>query len=381
MIYPDYQNSIVNLTSSILKTFKQQSKYSPLKELEDLNKSQNIILLNIDGLGYEFLRKYGKNSFLKNHCVKKLTSVFPSTTAAATTALEVGVPAQQHGLTGWFMYLKELGVVAKILPFLPRYGGISFPNDGVERNNIFTEKRIVKKINYPAFIVYPDKILDGKVNKKSKQFLGYKTLNGAFLQIKKIINSSNQKKYIYSYIDSFDSICHEYGCASQEAYQHFWKLDKKISAFIKTIKNTNSTLVITADHGLIDTEPSKVIYIQKDHPDLYNILTLPLCGEARLAYCYVHANQNKQFENYIKNKLNYCCQLYKSEVLLNKNIFGLFKPNSKLKDRIGDYVLIMKDNYIIKDFLLSEEKKYHIGNHGGMSKEEMHVPLIKIDLQ
>jgi hypothetical protein len=65
--------------------------------------------------------------------------------------------------------------------------------------------------------------------------------------------------------------------------------------------------------------------------------------------------------------------------LIKKGYFGLFRPNSRLKDRIGDYVLIMKENYIFKDEMPGEEVNYYIGNHGGVSKEEMFVPLSIID--
>ena len=63
-----------------------------------------------------------------------------------------------------------------------------------------------------------------------------------------------------------------------------------------------------------------------------------------------------------------------------KNYFGLGKPHPQLAQRIGDYVLLMKENYIIKDFLLGEEEHFSIGNHGGLSEDEMYVPLIRVDL-
>jgi hypothetical protein len=39
----------------------------------------------------------------------------------------------------------------------------------------------------------------------------------------------------------------------------------------------------------------------------------------------------------------------------------------------------MKDNYIMKDLVLGEEQNIYIGNHGGVSKEEMFVPLVVIE--
>jgi len=378
MIYPDYQHCIVNLTSSILKAFNINSPYSQLEELGDLKKYKNIILLLVDGLGYEYLQKNGKDSELNKHCLNKITSVFPSTTASATTTLETGVAPQQHAITGWFMFLKEIGVLAKILPFKSRYGGVNFTNDNIHRKDIFTEKRIVNKIKSPGYIIYPNHIIDGKVNKESKNLLSYKNLNGLFLQIKKTIKSSNKRKYIYAYWDKFDALCHENSCASNKVNNHFWQLNKKILSLSKSLKGTNTTLIITADHGLIDTVEESKIILLKNHPRLIETLTMPLSGEPRVAYCYVHPQKTQQFEEYIKNNLDYCCEMYKSIDLLNKGVFGLFETNKKLIDRIGDYVLVMKENYIIKDFLLAEKKECHVGNHGGTSKEEMYVPLVVI---
>jgi hypothetical protein len=37
--------------------------------------------------------------------------------------------------------------------------------------------------------------------------------------------------------------------------------------------------------------------------------------------------------------------------LINDNFYGLGEVNKKLFDRVGDYVLIMKDNYVLRDTL------------------------------
>lgn len=379
MIYPDYKQSIVNLGSSILKAFGTRSDYLPLKELDNLKKHKNIVLLLIDGLGYEYIQKYGQDSELNKHCLNKLTSVFPSTTASAVTALETGVAPLQHGITGWFMFLKEIGVLTKILPFKSRYGGQNFVEDKIERKDIFIEKRIGDKIKPSAFILYPDHIVDGKVNKKSKSLLVYKNLNELFSQIKRNIKLSNKRKYIYAYWDKFDSLCHNYGSIDKKVSDHFWELDKKISTLVKSLKGTNTALIVTADHGLIDTfEKSKIVLLE-NHPKLIETLVMPLSGEPRVAYCYVHPQKTQQFEKYIKDNLDHCCEVYKSVDLINKGVFGLGKMNIKILDRIGDYILVMKENYIIKDFLLTEKKECHVGNHGGTSLSEMLVPLIKFE--
>ncbi|MDP2656053.1 MAG: alkaline phosphatase family protein [bacterium] len=374
MVLPDYKNSIVNVSSSIMKSFELKPIYTPLKELKNLEKYENVILLIIDGLGNEFFNKNGKNSFLEKHFVKSVTSTFPSTTTAATTALETGVAPQQHCAMAWFMYLKEQDLIFAPWAFNPR-----IPQNhplNIKRSDIFLEKRITDKITN-SFLIYGDDMAKRKINREYDKLKSYTTLNGMFRQIKKAIESSNKRKFILSHWGGFDGICHSEGCSSAKIKSHFLELDNKLAAFADSIKNTNTTVIITSDHGQIDTPKSKAINL-KDHPELKETLRMPLCGEHRFAYCYVYPEKVKQFEKYVKTKLKDICELHKSSDLIDKNYFGLYKPNNKLKSRIGDYVLIMKDNYTLKDWLPNEKEFYLKAIHGGLSKEEMNVPLIWI---
>ena len=379
MELPNYKNgSIVNLMSSIGKALGAKPIYEELSLLpaKDLKDAKNIVLIVLDGLGYEYLKN--KNSILNKGLKGKITSVIPSTTAAAITTFVTGVAPQQHAITGWFMHFKELGVVSTILYFKPRMEGQPFTAQGVKVEDILDTRCFSEKIKTSSYMVTHAEIIDSdflKANSKSSKILGHKTLGDFFLQIRKAIDSHAGRKYIYAYWSKFDSVSHEYGTNSKEAKKHFLEIDKKINSFINDIKGTNTTLIITADHGFIDTTKKRIIKLE-DHPKLKECLTLPFCGEPRLVYCYVHPGKAKQFEIYVKNKLNRFCSLHKSEEIINKNYFGLFKPNPRLMDRVGDYVLIMKENYVFIDKVLKEERHFYIGNHGGVSKEEMYVPLI-----
>ena len=66
------------------------------------------------------------------------------------------------------------------------------------------------------------------------------------------------------------------------------------------------------------------------------------------------------------------------ETLIKENYLGLYEPNSQLFNRIGDYILLMKDNYVLRDQLIGETRHELIGNHGGLSDDELFVPLIII---
>jgi predicted AlkP superfamily pyrophosphatase or phosphodiesterase len=380
---PDYKGgSIANLMSSIASRFKTKMPYAQLRDLpsEELKSSKNIVLLVIDGLGYEYL-KNKPNSFMAENIRNKITSVFLPTTACAVTTFVTGVPPQQHGLTGWFMNLKEIGVVSTTLLFRARIGGQSFSERGVEMKNIIQEKSFFSKIKTNSFSVYPSSIINSDFTNtttlESKK-VEYEDSNMEDLvnKILKTVKSSKKEKYIFGYWMDMDTTNHESGVDSKKSEIHFKKIDRQIERLANKLKGTDTTLVITADHGAINTPDKKIIKLEA-HPKLKECLSLPLCGEGRVAYCYVHPAKIKIFESYIKTKLKRYCKMYKAEDMIKKNFYGLFEPNKKLFDRIGDYVLIMKKDYSLMDNL-DGKRKFDAANHGGVSKEEIFVPLIVI---
>lgn len=103
---------------------------------------------------------------------------------------------------------------------------------------------------------------------------------------------------------------------------------------------------------------------------------MPLCGEPRVAYCYVHPNKERQFVDYVQSDMQDIAELKPSTSLVEEGYFGIGQSHPRLHERIGHYTLIMKENYVIKDRLAGEAPFVHIGVHGGTSPEEMYVPLI-----
>lgn len=380
---PNYEDgSIVNLMSSIGKAFGAKSIYKPLKLLQsiDLKNSKNVVLMVIDGLGFEYLSKQDENNILNKYLVGHITSVFLPTTASAITTFLTGTAPQQHAFTGWFMHLKEVGAVVAILPFSARFGGHSLDKYGFKIKDILNQKAFTSKIKAESYCINHDDIANSDFTKtmsKNAKSRSYKSLNGFLKETEKAIKSNKNRKYIYAYWPWLDALHHMYGVGSRNSQRHFEDINKKLKGFLKRIKNTNTTLIITADHGFVNTQKERVIHLE-NHPKLKECLTMPLCGEGRTVYCYVHPSKTKIFEDYIRTHFKEYCYLYKSQELIDKNYFGLFEPNPRLFDRIGDYILIMKDNYILHDKIHMKKKKLFIGHHGGVSKEEMIVPLIVI---
>lgn len=383
MELPNYKDgSIVNLMSSIAGAFGARTDYKELRIFpkKELSGTKNVVLLIIDGMGYEFLKEHGNGTLFKDNLKGKMTSVFPPTTAAAITSFVTATAPMQHAITGWFMYLKEAGVVSAPLPFMPRVGGVEFSKIGIKPEKIFSYKPIFQRIKGKKVIILPEGYSERDYNRYHNQgakIASYKSLRDMLKKIEEALRSGRERKFIYAYWPNFDMYGHHYGIKHKKTLKHFQYLNKKIKKFTKRLKHADTTMIITADHGFVDTSKKKMIDVDK-HPKLKECLTLPLCGEHRMAYCYVHPSKAKAFEAYVKKHFKNKCDIMKSEDMIKKNFFGLHKPSKKIFDRVGDYALIMKDNYFIRDTLEGEEPSEHVGRHGGISKEEMHVPLIVI---
>jgi hypothetical protein len=107
------------------------------------------------------------------------------------------------------------------------------------------------------------------------------------------------------------------------------------------------------------------------------MLTLPLCGEPRSAYAYVRANCVAAFEDYIACNLAHAVELHRPEDLLDAGWFGPGDAHPELAARIGDYVLCMRDRYTLRDQVIGERNVNLYGVHGGISRAEQIVPLLR----
>ena len=103
------ENTLVNLSNSILKHFGAETFHdtNPIidKELEGYKK---VVLVLFDGMGQNIVRKHlREDSFIRSHYVTTINSIFPPTTAAATTSVLTGKYPVENGWLGWTEYFKQ----------------------------------------------------------------------------------------------------------------------------------------------------------------------------------------------------------------------------------------------------------------------------------
>lgn len=374
----DYNgNSILNLMATLENSMGGKSRYKPLANFDNnqIKNSRNIVLIVLDGMGFDFLTKYGQDSFLKQNIKRKVTSVFNPATTSTIPTIMTATPPEEHEMTGWYTFIKEIGTIIIPLMFVPRVNKESL-RKYVDIKKIFNINPLANRINRKSYVINPSVFYHSAFSIASAgkaKLIGYNQNNvrDFFKKIKSAINKEG-KKYVYAYYLNPDSLIHQFGSSHKKTLSNFKKVDKEIRKLTEGAKDT--IFMITADHGLYDVEKSNRIEVPQ-LPEFREFLTMPLCGEGRLGFAYIKPSKRKKFERYCRKKLDKYLVAYKNTDFAREFCLPYGK---RFLDRIGDYVLVVKEPYKINDYLINSEDSKNIGTHGGLSSREMFVPLIII---
>ena len=380
---PDYTNSLVNLMASLEQGLGgMPGLYPPLAALppQQIAAARRVVLLLIDGLGHEYLQTQVERFPEWQQGV--LTSVFPSSTAPAITSLMTGVAPQQHAVTGWLMYLRELGAVATILPFCTRIGDVPLQKLGLPVARVIGGSSLFNRLNVPSDYVIGRKLVDSAYSQwaagSSTRRYGYKRLYECFAELARLALAPGGRRFIYGYWPLLDTFAHQHGIASVNVSQHWQMLAQQLHYLAKQLRGSDTLLIVTADHGFIDTQPEAVVTLDQ-HPELRECLLLPPSVEPRAAGCYLRAGQRQRFERYIAEHLEGQFQLHAVDDLIAEGWFGLGDPHPLLAARLGDYLLIGRGAHVLTERLPGESEWSMIGVHGGLSTAEMQVPLLVVE--
>jgi type I phosphodiesterase/nucleotide pyrophosphatase len=375
---PDYAGAcLVNLVATIVAARGGKPRHQALPDLQLDARVRNLVLLIVDGLGDNYLRRRGAGSELARHRRAALTSVFPSTTASAITTSYTGCTPLEHGLTGWFTYFGQAGCVSAALPFRSRGDMALLTTRGVSAEDIYDTPSLFGTLHTKSIVVTYRDIVDSHYNRvhcAGAERIAYDNADGLVAAIERAVKESDERKFIYAYWPHYDAISHRYGCESTQAAAEFRIIDAAYGRLRQRLAGSETTLVTTADHGFIDVAPEESLELPAA---LLPYLRFPLCGERRIVYCHVHAPT--EFAKRAQDWLGERADVMPSERLLEEGWLGPGEPHPRIQERIGDVALMMKGRYTVKDWVAGESRHLHIGNHGGTHEDEMLIPLIMED--
>lgn len=362
IVRPDYENSIVNITATILREYGDKTNHNSLRVLEqEFDKGfKHLVLILLDGMGVNIVKKFLKEEdVLKKNMISELTSVFPSTTTAATTSILSGLTPYESGIMGWFQYFKEYDTYYTIFRAKDYY------NDEKEISN-----EIAEKLVYTTFL---DRIKKVDSGVETKLFYpigidinGYEDVGEGLNSVVDFTNT-NSRTVSYFYADNPDYTEHTTGIYSKETEKVLKNLNNNIEGFKKKLSK-DTLVIVTADHGLTDVEPIDIFANKK----LVNTLQFLPSIEPRASTFFIKDGLRDDFERIFKENYSEYFHLYSKEELLKSGILGRGKRHPLVEHCLGDYMSIAKDKY----YLQFRKDKEYFGHHAGLTPDEMEVPLI-----
>ncbi len=373
MMFPNYDESILSVTSAVCEHFGAKTGYPPLKEVTDALKSQKtrcVVVMLLDGMGENLLKRHlSPDSFLRKHDVRGISTVYPSTTAAATTSVWTGMSPLEHGWLGWSCYFKECA--RQIDVFLNRD---SYTHD-------IYEPAKPAETYMPLKTVYPS--LKGKCETHAVfSFPTYAAVGAehshtvsGFADSARIIKSLCREpgdKLICCYINEPDHTMHEMGVNAPDTVSMFKKLNAQVGELSSSLP-ADALMIVIADHGLIDVYETVDL---KNIPQIYDCLWMPPSIEARAASLFVKPHMAKQFEREFEREFKDDFMLLTREEALEKHLFGNGTPHKKVDDFLGNYIACATGYRSVRCSSPTGEKLDLIGQHAGLTEDEMLVPLI-----
>ncbi len=362
--YPDFNNSNLNITSTIAKYLGCQNDKPTIKLLEDeLNKGyKNIVFICYDGLGIHPINvNLADDTLLKKNIKMELTSTFPSTTTNATTSLLSNKYPLEHGWFGWSLNFDNINRNIDIFKNTDSATGEEIK---IDNRPINEQKHYFDYTNtdYEINSVFPSYVFEE--NAKINHPFNPNHISDFFNNVNMVLNKPG-KQFLYAYLGEPDTTMHEYGVTSWHAKRLINKINKKTE---KIYKNTKDTLfIITADHGQVDIEGYVDLYGDKKLMDMLKIYPYL---DARAVAFRVKDGMKEEFKNYFNSKYSEDFELHETKELIDKGVFG---PKGDMGYLLGDFIAI--GTFTHKTALMTPKSHKFKGHHTSLT-EEMMVPLI-----
>ena len=216
---------------------------------------------------------------------------------------------------------------------------------------------------------------------RGAQVKSYSNAVDLAINLRELVESEKaERQFIGLYWGQVDHLSHVYGPDDERPAADFAHFSSAFERFfldeLSPEARRDTLLIMVADHGQVTTTKDP-FYDLKSHPSLLRRLTIYPTGENRLIYFHIKPGQTEAVREYLsKTFLNQFVQLDPGYALEN----GLFGPgpiNPKLRDRLGDLMAVAKGNAFL---WWGDSPNPIFGRHGGLSPEEMLVPLVAAHL-
>ena len=366
-----------------------------------------VILFLVDAFGWRFYEQFADRypflqHFAQRGVVSKLTAQFPSTTAAHITTIHSGLAPAQSGVYEWYQYEPTLN--ALIAPLMFSFAGEkardTLVNAGLSPTAVFPAQTLYQRL---AVAGVRSCVLQSVAYARSKpsrhlmhgaDIIPYKTLPEALVQLGKRLATQSTPSYYFIYFANIDSLGHDYGPASPE-------VEAEIDSFLTTLerlllerlagKRQRTLFMLTADHGQVEIDPATTIYLNVDEGlrGIRRHLALdrngnPIvpAGSTRDLFLHVKPDALDATQRTLAERLDGRAYVEQTQSLIDQGFFGPshLPVSSAFLRRVGNLVILPYKGESVYWYERGKFEQTFYGHHGGLTREEMEIPLLVCDL-
>jgi len=401
-VYPDYQGgSILNLPASICQWLGAEPPAAlPLRPELTISipaDIRRVILVLVDALSLHRLQRWMADgttpiwdTLANQGQLSALTSISPSTTSAALTSLWTGRSPAEHGVVGYELWLKEFSVVSNMILHTP----ITFENDpgslaraGFNPElflNLPTLGSHLASSGIRSYAMQHRSIIRSGLSQmflKDVEVHGYLTPTELWVNLRHLVESNpTTRQYFWVYTGQVDHFSHYYHPDDERVAAELGEFSRSFEQnFLERLSpglRRHTLILLTADHGMLATHKSSH-YDLRNHPELARLLHILPTGEHRLMYLFTRPGRLGEIRDYIdKTWPGQFVFIEPAEAVAN-GLFGPGAPHPRLFDRLGDLIVAARGEAYL---WWADKENPLIGQHGGLSADEMIVPLLSVVL-
>ncbi len=399
-VYPHYTGrSLLNLPASVCGLLGAPPLGARPLDAELLDPLRDgvrqVLLVLIDGLGLGRLRRYLDEGLapvwkelLPEGLLAPLTSITPSTTAAALTTLWSGRSPAEHGVIAYELWLKEYGVTANMILHAPisyngDVGGLS--RAGFDPTSFLPVKTLGPHLGAHGVRSYAFMHRAIAASGLSAMHLagvktyGYRSPADLWVSLRDWSAAhEGERAYAYAYWSDLDELAHRFGPDDErigvefDAFSHTF--EKTFLAARRGRPQKDTLLIVTADHGLIYT-PHEAHNDLRNHPRLVQMLHILPTGEHRLPILYIRPGYEEAVREYVQASWPGQFFMLTPSQAVEAGLLGPGSVYPRVWERLGDLILAPRGNAY---WWWADKENSMLGRHGGLSPQEMLIPLLAV---
>jgi len=355
-----------------------------------------VVLFLVDGFGWRFFERFQDAPFLKRIAsggtIQKLTSQFPSTTAAHLTTIHTGLPVGISGIYEWYIYEPALDRI--IAPLLFSYAGTRerevLKAAKVDPSLIFPRGTFYSELRQMGVASYVFGVRDYTPSTFSRavatgaELLRFITLPEALVNLGSLLQLQSNPTYIHLYFDRIDTIAHEYGPSAPQT-------EAEIQAFLlimeyyfeQVFKGKRVLFLMTADHGQVDVNPKTTIYLNTNRnfkglerfikTNRSGQLLIP-AGSARDMFLHVKDDLLDEAQSFLTKRLEGKADVAQVASLMEDGYFGT-EISARFRERVGNLVILPYPQETVWWYEKGRFEQRFYGHHGGLTAQEMEIVL------